>query len=160
MEMVPKCNLIFYDSIDIFFTLNQNEGKFDIELLNPTTCWLWKTQWWFSWPHWPQQLQWPPKPFFLKNLLYLDHGLRTPREELAFTARPKIHSHYQIFRYGGSIFCLPHRPIFSDIFDLCLHWVSVVRGFDVYKGNVKTIRKTANFCGLLRKAKLYQNWGV
>ena len=54
------------------------------------------------------------------------HGLRTPREEIAFTARPKIQS--QIFRYGGSIFCLPHRPNFSDIFDLCLHWVSVVRG--------------------------------
>ena len=31
-------------------------------------------------------------------------------------------------RYGRSIFCLPHRPNFSDIFDLCLHWVSVVRG--------------------------------
>ena len=57
-----------------------------------------------------------------------DHGLRTPREEIAFTARPKIHSHSQIFRYGQSIFCLPHRPNFSDIFDLCLHWVSVVCG--------------------------------
>ena len=57
----------------------------------------------------------------------LIHGLRTPREEIAFTARPKIHSHSQIFRYCGSIFCLPHRPNFSDIFDLCLHWVSVVR---------------------------------
>ena len=56
-----------------------------------------------------------------------NHGLRTPREEIAFTARPKIHSHSQIFRYGGSIFRLPHRPKFSDIFDLCLHWVSVVR---------------------------------
>jgi hypothetical protein len=56
------------------------------------------------------------------------HGLRTPREEKAFTARPKIQSQSQIFRYGRSIFCLPHRPIFSDIFDLCLHWVSVVRG--------------------------------
>ena len=55
------------------------------------------------------------------------HGLRMPREEIAFTARPKIHSHSQIFRYGRSIFCLPHRPNFSDIFDLCLHWVSVVR---------------------------------
>ena len=59
-----------------------------------------------------------------------NHGLRTPREEIAFTARPKIHSHSQIFRYGGSIFCLPHRPIFSDIFDLCLHWVSVVRALN------------------------------
>ena len=55
------------------------------------------------------------------------HGLRTPREEIAFTARPKTQSQSQIFRYGGSIFCLPHRPNFSDIFDLCFHWVSVVR---------------------------------
>ena len=54
------------------------------------------------------------------------HGLRTPREETAFTARPKIQSQSQIFRYGGSIFRLPHPPNFSDIFDLCLHWVSVV----------------------------------
>ena len=60
----------------------------------------------------------------------LNHGLRTPREEIAFTARPKIHSHSQIFRYGRSIFCLPHRPKFSDFFDLCLHWVSVVRGLN------------------------------
>jgi hypothetical protein len=56
-----------------------------------------------------------------------DHGLRTPREEMAFTARPKIQSQSQIFRYGRSIFCLPHRPNFSDIFDLFHHWVSVVR---------------------------------
>jgi hypothetical protein len=55
------------------------------------------------------------------------HGLRTPREEIAFTARPKIQSQSQIFRYGQSIFCLPHRPNFSGIVDLCLHWVSVVR---------------------------------
>ena len=53
------------------------------------------------------------------------HGLWTPREEIAFTARPKIPS--QIFGYGRSIFCLPHRLKFSDIFDLCLHWASVVR---------------------------------
>ena len=55
------------------------------------------------------------------------HGVRTPREEIAFTARPKIQSQSQIFRYGRSIFCLPHRPNISDIFDLCLHWLSVVR---------------------------------
>ena len=48
-------------------------------------------------------------------------------EEITFTARPKIHSHSQIYRYGRSIFCLPQRPKFSDIFDLCLRWVSVVR---------------------------------
>ena len=54
-------------------------------------------------------------------------GLRTPGEEIAFTARPKIKSQSQIYRYGRSIFYLPHRPNFSDDFDLCLHWVSVVR---------------------------------
>ena len=26
-------------------------------------------------------------------------------------------------------FCLPHRPNFSDIFDLCRHRVSVVRAY-------------------------------
>ena len=55
------------------------------------------------------------------------HRLRTLRQQIAFTAQPKIQSQSQIFRYGGSIFCLPHQPIFLDIFDLCLHWVSVVR---------------------------------
>ena len=53
------------------------------------------------------------------------HGLWTPGEEIAFTARPKIESQSQIVRYGRSIFCLPHRPKFSD---LCLHRVSVVHG--------------------------------
>ena len=66
-----------------------------------------------------------------KCLYGVIHGLRTPREENAFTARPKIHSHSQIFRYGRSIFCLPHRPNFSDIFDLYLHWVSVVRVYSL-----------------------------
>ena len=68
----------------------------------------------------------------IKNALFsFLHGLRTPREEISFTARPKIQSQSQIFRYGGSIFCLPHRPNFSDIFDLCLHWVSVVRAMNL-----------------------------
>ena len=61
------------------------------------------------------------------DLNVFEHGLRTPREEVAFTARPKTQSQSQIFRYGGSIFSLPHRPNFSDIFDLCCHRVSVVR---------------------------------
>jgi hypothetical protein len=74
--------------------------------------------------------------FYSLYRVALRHGLRTPREEIAFTARPKIHSHSQIFRYAGSIFCLPHRPIFSDIFDLCLHWVSVVRVV-IYESQVK-----------------------
>ena len=64
-----------------------------------------------------------------KDSNYFWHRLRMPSEEIAFNARPKIHSNSQIFRYGRSIFCLPHRPSFSDIVDLCLHWVSVVRDF-------------------------------
>ena len=65
-----------------------------------------------------------------RSLLYhntLSHRLRTPREEIAFTAPPKIQSQSQIFRFSVSIFCLPHRPKISDFFDLCLHWVSIVR---------------------------------
>ena len=60
-----------------------------------------------------------------------NHGLRTPGEEIAFTARPKIKSQSQIFSYSQSIFCLPHQPKISDFFDLSLHLVSVVRGPDV-----------------------------
>jgi hypothetical protein len=65
---------------------------------------------------------------FWSNLWHtMKYRLRTPGEEIAFTARPKIKSQSQMFRYGQSIFCLPHRPKISDFFDLCLHWVSVVR---------------------------------
>ena len=85
-----------------------------------------------------------------------NHGLRTPREEIAFSARPKIHSHSQIFSYGGIIFCLPHRPNFSDIFDLCLHWVSVVRGQQNGKSNVThcTILKTILKISLFHQKQL------
>ena len=77
------------------------------------------------------------------------HGLRTPREKIVFTARPKIHSHSQIFRYGRSIFFLPQRPNFSDIFDLCLHWVSVVHGAE-YLSYVKFIAtETPTFFGYI-----------
>ena len=31
-----------------------------------------------------------------------NHGLRTPGEKISFTARPKINSHFQIFRYDQS----------------------------------------------------------
>ena len=48
-------------------------------------------------------------------------------DEIVFTAQPKIQSQSQIFRYGQSIFCLPHRPNFPDVLDFCFHWVSVVR---------------------------------
>ena len=50
------------------------------------------------------------------------------------------------------IFCLPNQPNFSDIFDLCLHWMSVVRGFKDYFyllkcSNAKTCKnqKAGNF---------------
>ena len=64
----------------------------------------------------------------IRTIYSSSYGLRTPCEEIVFTARPKINSHSQIFRYGWYIFCLPHRPKFSDSFDLWLHWVSVVCG--------------------------------
>ena len=43
--------------------------------------------------------------FFCISALFFAfvHGLRTPVEEIAFSARPKINSHFQIFRYGRSI---------------------------------------------------------
>jgi hypothetical protein len=71
------------------------------------------------------------KDFGINELLFstlqlYNAWLRTSGEEIAFSTLPKIHSHSQIFRYGQSIFCLPYRPKFSDFFDLCLHWVSVV----------------------------------
>ena len=37
-----------------------------------------------------------------------EHGLQRPSEENVFTARPKIYSYCQIFRYGRSIFYVPH----------------------------------------------------
>ena len=66
------------------------------------------------------------------DIFYLiNHRLRTPREEIACPARSRIH--LQIFRYNRSIFCLPQRPNYSYIFDLYLHWVSVVRVINVDK---------------------------
>ena len=43
-----------------------------------------------------------------ERIKYLLHGRK-------FTPTPKF----------LSIFCLPYRPNFSDIFDLCLNWVSI-----------------------------------
>ena len=82
------------------------------------------------------------------------HRLGMPREEIAFTARLKIHSHSQIFRYGWSIFCLQHWPNFSDIFDLCLHWVSVVR---VWMDQIIEKRKNTP-SGYSRKEIWPKNW--
>ena len=55
------------------------------------------------------------------------HELQTPCEEW-----PKIHSYSQICRCGQSIFCLSHRPKFSDFFNLYLHWVSIVCDFSYW----------------------------
>jgi hypothetical protein len=66
-----------------------------------------------------------------------NHGLRTSGEEITFTARPKIKSQSLIFKFGRSICCLPHRPKISDFFDLCLHLVSVVCGYNAQEVNVK-----------------------
>ena len=50
------------------------------------------------------------------------NGLRTPIDEIAFTARPKINSHSQIFRYGQSIFCLPHL-IHINAISFFISWI-------------------------------------
>ena len=80
----------------------------------------------------------------------LRQTLRTPGEEIAFTERPKIHSHSQIFRYGRSIFCLPHQTKFSYFFDSCLYWVSVV-----CVGNMTCKKKIDS--SIFSKTKVWQN---
>ena len=77
----------------------------------------------------------------------IKHGLRTPNEEMAFTAQPKIKAHSQMFRYGWSIFCLPRRPKLSDFFDLCLHWVSVVRA----SYQITTLKNAKTFLKIVLK---------
>ena len=61
---------------------------------------------------------------------YLNRGLQMPKKEVAFTACPKN------FRYGRSMFCLLHIPNLSDIFDLCLHWMSVVQDLTYIVGDL------------------------
>ena len=86
------------------------------------------------------------------NPFFLTPSKDAQREEIVVTARPKIISQSQIFRYGERIFCLPHRPKFSDFFDLRLHWASVVRGsshFFVFWKNSryqKYILKSTELC--------------
>ena len=87
------------------------------------------------------------------------HELRTPGEEIAFTARQKINSQSQIFRYGRNIFNLPHRPKFSDFFDLCLHLVSVVRAMS-YGANSQNSEHTKKSFAIGGKNKiLWQVFG-
>ena len=54
--------------------------------------------------------------------LHTEYG-RPVRKLPTLHARPKINSHsrIEIFRYGQSIFCLPHWPKLSDFFEICLH---------------------------------------
>ena len=85
------------------------------------------------------------------NLMYSEKQLAAQtchnqiKQSFSFDARLKIQSQSQIFRYGRSIFCLPHRPNFSDIFDLSLHWVSVVRGFDATQLIFMAFSENLNF---------------
>ena len=77
---------------------------------------------------------WLEKKDVILILIPTEYG-RRPREEAVFTVWPEIQSQSQIYRYGQSIFCLPNRPNFSDIFDLSLHWVSVVRAHTLHSFN-------------------------
>ena len=63
------------------------------------------------------------------------HGLRTPGEKILFAAWPKINCQSQIFRCSQSIFCLPHRHKFSDIFDgfIGCPWSVLVRPVQLTK---------------------------
>ena len=91
--------------------------------------------------------------FFLldKNplmLLFTDYGHPDRKQPL----QPKIQSRSQIFRYGQSIFCLPHRPKFSDKIYLCLHWVSVVPEF----GHKTLLNLSSKKKGRRKSSKSYQ----
>ena len=69
-------------------------------------------------------LQCRHQPSLTKNKI---HGLRTPGQEITFTAQPKIKFQSRIFRFGRSIFCLPYWLNFFLI--LWLHWVFIVHAF-------------------------------
>ena len=84
------------------------------------------------------------------------HVLRTPGEEIAFTARPNIKSQSQIYSYGQSVFCPPYQPEFSGFFDLCLHWVSVVHVL-TYIG--EQLQKCKTFQGSFRRIWLHSKNG-
>ena len=77
----------------------------------------------YTLPFWNFNLNGINSILFQKTHVFPEHRLRTPGEKIVFTASLKSTPHSQFFRYGQSIFCLPHRPKSSD---LCLHWVSVV----------------------------------
>ena len=65
-------------------------------------------------------------------------------------ARPKIHSHSQIFRHGRIIICLPHWLIFSDIFDLPQSLVKVTLA-------KKHVRKLFHVAVFLKSALVAQD---
>ena len=64
---------------------------------------------------------------YKSNLCMRAHGLRTPGEEIAFTARPKFTPTPKFLGTAEAYFVCHIGPSFQNFFDLCLHWVSVVR---------------------------------
>ena len=65
-------------------------------------------------------VKWFKAPILLyKGDVTFRQRLRTPIDEIAFTAQPKIQSQFQNFRHGRSIFCLPHRPSLIHAFIGC-----------------------------------------
>jgi hypothetical protein len=47
------------------------------------------------------------------------HELRTPRKEIVFTARPKIHSHSKIFMYGQKFTHNPKFVCMAEAYFVC-----------------------------------------
>ena len=84
-------------------------------------------------------------------------GLLTLSEEIAFTAQPKINWHTHIFKFCQSIFCLPHSPKFSDLFDLCLHWVSVTMA---NKFKIKTVSQPIIYFYKKLCLRLHEGFGL
>ena len=123
-KYAPKLILLFFfERFRWFFTLKIDFENRILALLDnmalclPFTktiminilwlCWFWaKIQ--SNFVSSPWKLDNPPYHTILASTEY-----GGPERKLVFTARPKIHFHSQIFRYGRSIFCLPHRPNFQ-----------------------------------------------
>ena len=56
-----------------------------------------------------------------------EHGLRMPERGNCLDCTVEKQVPFPNFRHFRSIFCLPLMSTFSDFFDLCLHWLSIVR---------------------------------
>ena len=65
-----------------------------------------------------------------------------------------------VYVYSQSISYLPHLPKFSDFFDLCLHWMSVLRSPCVPRCIIPFARygnKFSNLCALIFLNQNYRN---